>query len=106
MQSCLFTNCMLIGCSIKKSQFSDIIFRNCDLSNVNFSESGFHRVEFIDCKLIGANFSESSLNHITFSNCKAEYINLTMKQIKIYRLPSKRPEKRFVGELPVCLYGI
>lgn len=36
MQSCLFTNCMLIGCSIKKSQFSDIIFRNCDLSNVNF----------------------------------------------------------------------
>ena len=49
MQSCLFTNCMLIGCSIKKSQFSDIIFRNCDLSNVNFSESGFHRVEFIDC---------------------------------------------------------
>ena len=72
MQDCLFTNSILIGCGIKKSQFSDIIFKNCDLSNMNFSGSGFHRIEFIECKLIGTNFSESALNHIVFSNCKAE----------------------------------
>ena len=81
MQSCVFSNCLLIGCHIKKSQFSDIIFRNCDLSNVNFSGSGFHRIEFIECKLIGANFSESALNHLVFSNCKAEYLNLTMSKV-------------------------
>ena len=48
MQDCLFTNSILIGCGIKKSQFSDIIFKNCDLSNMNFSGSGFHRIEFIE----------------------------------------------------------
>ena len=66
MQSCVFSNCLLIGCHIKKSQSSDIIFR----------------IEFIECKLIGANFSESALNHLVFSNCKAEYLNLTMSKLK------------------------
>lgn len=82
VQSCHFTNCILTGCKIKKSQFSDVIFKNCDLSNITISDSGFHRVEFIDCKLMGTNLSDGTFNHVIFSNCKTEYVNLSISKLR------------------------
>ena len=70
VQSCIFSNCSFGACSIRKSQFSDVVFKNCDLSNVNLTECGFHRVEFTGCKLMGTNMSDGTFNHITFEECR------------------------------------
>ena len=82
VQSCIFSNCSFGACSIRKSQFSDVVFKNCDLSNVNLTECGFHRVEFTGCKLMGTNMSDGTFNHITFDECRGEYMNLSMSKMR------------------------
>lgn len=86
VQSCLFANCSFGTCSIRKSQFSDVIFKNCDLSNVNLSGCGFHRVEFTGCKLMGTNMADGIFNHITFEECPGRIYEPFDEQNAIYTI--------------------
>lgn len=72
----ILENCKLIGCTLEKSSFVDVIFKNCDFSNSILIGCYLNRCELISCKWMGIDLYESSLQQLSATGCNLSYANL------------------------------
>jgi uncharacterized protein YjbI with pentapeptide repeats len=70
------TRVLVIGTSMPKARFQNLIVSKCDFSNAELVSSKHTRLAYSDCKMVGLKIPESAFTDVSFDNCIANLLHL------------------------------